>query len=249
MNSGRVKKCFGPLWVVGGLCIFLGHAVAASDAGSTAPSTNRPMERPVDPMEKWFTNSIAEIKGKLQNPAITNATELKILKSDLTRYERNLSEHQRFQQTDNAAREAFYAESERFRQEMLRQFPTQDIHSLLQSLKEQHERISADMDRNVQLWANYHKAKQTKDPESVAKAERELVDYLTAQIGRIDHKQYPEGMTLSEVMRYYEKHSVKRTIFGRITKRHAVILILAAIFLLPPAVVLFNWRRRAQKVR
>jgi hypothetical protein len=231
--------------VVGCLSIFFGHAVAASDARLTASSTNRSRERPLDPVEKWFTDSIAEINGKLQNPAITNATEREILKSDLTRYERKLSEHQEQQQADSIARDALYAESEKIR--LLA--PTQDLHSLLQSLKEQHEQTVADMDRNVQLWANYNKAKQMKDPELVAQTERELVDYLTAQIGRIDHKQYPKGMTLSEVMRYYEKHSGQRTVSGWISKRYVVLLVLVAISLLPPAVLLFNWRRRAQKAR
>ena len=118
-------------------------------------------------MDKWFTDTIAEIKGKLQNPALTNATRREILKSDLTRYERKLIEHQEFEQAGRRVRDAMYAEGEKIR--LLA--PTQDMHSFLQSLKESHARTVADMARNAQLWSNYNRAKQINDAELVVKTE------------------------------------------------------------------------------
>lgn len=195
-----LKWCVAALLLVSSVWAFAAEPVGTtSNAGSSANSTDKSAEPPVGSMEKWLVGAIAETKGKLQDPTLSE-TIREILKSDLSRYETKLTALRKKLQEDQKTREALHAKSERLRRLAT---PPQDLQQLFRTQQTEYEKIQADTRLNVQLWANYSEAKRKKEPELVAKAERELADYLTAKIERIDGKKYPTGMTLAEAMKYW----------------------------------------------
>jgi hypothetical protein len=76
-----------------------------------------------------------------------------------------------------------------------------------QRLLEWQKQRLADHQTNALLWANLRGASLSKDQEKIAKAERELSEYLTRRLSQIQGTNYPAGMSLRAIMQEYKKTS------------------------------------------
>lgn len=101
---------------------------------------------------------------------------------------------------------------------------------MYEGLLEDSKQRLADHQTNVQLWANLRQARISRDPEKVARSERQLADYLAAQLGKIRGKTYPPGMSLHDVMKEYGRHKG----FG---SRQVILTALVLVTLLPLAII------------
>ena len=107
---------------------------------------------------------------------------------------------------------------------------------MLKSLKQR----LADRNTDFQLWANLRMARERRNPEQIAQAERQLADYLSAKLGRIQGKQYPPGMSLDAIIKQYEIQAGG----GKFDRRRIVIAALVVVALVPAAFLVFRTLRR-----
>jgi hypothetical protein len=61
-----------------------------------------------------------------------------------------------------------------------------------------------DLERDAQLWANVHRALQSRDHAESVHAEQELADFLSARLARVEGKSYTQGVSLEAVMQIYK---------------------------------------------
>jgi hypothetical protein len=94
---------------------------------------------------------------------------------------------------------------------------------------------------NTFLWAQLRSAMRSKDKKAIAAAESAVADNLSAQLGRIQGKTYPKGMSLEAVSQEYQKQ-----IHGNRFDRHKILLSVLAVLTIVPlgAIAWFLIRRR-----
>jgi hypothetical protein len=91
------------------------------------------------------------------------------------------------------------------------------------------QQAEAEMRTNRQMWKNLVKAQVSHNKPEAARAERELADYLAVQLGKINGKTYPSGMSLAAIMKEYGAKASEKP-FNR---RKVVLVILVAVMLTP----------------
>jgi len=99
-----------------------------------------------------------------------------------------------------------------------------------------YQQVLAEHQTNAQLWSDLFqaqvRARKSNDKEAVARAEKELADFLAVQLGRANKKISP-GMSLAEIM----NASGSGVAHQRVERRKLVVRVLAGVILAP--VVLF----------
>ncbi len=209
---------------------------------------------PHDAMDAWLLQTIDKNKRDLQTPGL-DAVSRQFLQRSLRRLYGQWNNHQAQVQNNKAFVETMHsnpktaltnmpdpieqswslaiAQKEReLADTTLDPYRRQALEAIVATLKQQ----LADHTTNAQLWANLHQAQQSKDAETKAYAERELADYLEANLGKIQGKKYPPGMSLDAIMAEYQKQGNGSHWFNSRTAIRAIIL---TVFLLPPLVMIF----------
>jgi hypothetical protein len=103
----------------------------------------------------------------------------------------------------------------------------------------------ADHETNAQLWINLRMAEQSGNTAKTAYAEKELANYLSVRLGKIQGKVYPPDMSLSAIMEQYQIQADG----GKFDRRKVIVSVIVLLTLLP----LFFWgckmlwQRKAQK--
>ena len=210
------------------LCIAIltcdAQPAAVRTSTNAPPSTNASassLQKSLDPAERWYVDAIEETKRKLQDPALHELARAG-LASDLIRYEAKLASlriyRKQHEELMEAQRKTAQALNERANARMTSALS--EYREMFSSIRAGHAQALADHGTNVQLWANYNEAHRKRDAQLIAKRERELADYLTKKIEKIDGKQYPTNMSLEQVMRYYQNHpSVKSNSAAAVIKQ------------------------------
>ena len=227
------------------LCMFCGRLCVNSLAATNevpAVVTNALAGSENNPAEKYLSNSIVKIKAELADPALTNPIWRASLERNLASNEKMLNRLREFEISERQRREVFNKQIEERRQAILAAHPSKDMDTVDKELKEKTDRVRALSARTSQCWSNYHRAKTLKDPDLVAKTERELADNMIAFLEYLEHKKYPKDMPLQQVLDIYRQHLPSDQRMGPINKKTVVIAGLAAVLLLPALILLTRSR-------
>lgn len=194
------------------------------DVGAKPPTSPAAVAQskgsPLGPFERYILGTIEENKRKLEDPALDAQTRAS-LTSRVAYDETALREHR----VQLRKREAFVEALEREGKAREALENARRTTALLEARQAfdlfwaKHAQALADGQTNIQLWQNVMKARDAKDRERIAKAESELAAYLTRKLELIDRKQYPQGMSLAEVLEYYKKHPLAKPVGTKPTER------------------------------
>jgi len=208
-----------------------------------------------DAMELGLLKRIKDIKSNLLQPGLDPNSRgmfehlLKELRGELVDHRTMVQSNQAFAEAirlnPRTARTNMPDPIEQFlsldvaRNERMLADPTLDPNTrrMFERMLEDAKQKLADHETNAQLWDNLRLARQSKDVKQVAYAERELVDYLAARLGKIQGKTYPHGMSLDAIMEKYRKQSGDYHWFDNRTVIRAIML---TLFLLPLIVIIFS---------
>jgi hypothetical protein len=214
---------------------------------------------PPDAMESWLRREISTTQADLQHTNLDELTRL-TLSRQLWDFKERLAEHQAQVQTNLARVELLrtnkalatmdppdfigqrLSESiQHFQHEAANPNLPPMLRQTFQTLADNRAKRLADHETNVQLWANVMHARQAPDVEKRAQAERELADYLAANLGQIQGKTYPPGMSLDAILKDYKKSGS-----GWQMDRRTVVLVVLIVVLVSPVAFfgIYYLRRR-----
>lgn len=217
-----------------------------------------------DAMEIGVLNRIKEIKSNLLQSK-TDPNSRGMLEHLLKELRGELADHRALVQSNQAFAEAIRSNPRTAWTNMpdpIEQFLSLDVkrnermladsaldpntRKMFERMLEDSRQKLADHKTNAQLWVNLNLARQSKFVEQTARAEKELADYLAANLGKIQGKKYPQGMSLDAIMKEYRKQENGSHWFDG---RTAIRMIIFTFVLLLPLVMIFMAIKKRNRSR
>jgi hypothetical protein len=206
------------------------YDIPSVDINGGAPASNTV---PHDTMEVWLLQKINGVRLDLQRPGL-DANSRQFLENSLARFKRQWADHQAQVQSNklfietirsnprtgfmtnrpDPIEQSLKLDIAHYERELDNPALPSNMRKIYEGMLDDYKQKLADHETNAQLWVNLRLARQSKNEEQMAYAERELADYLGAKIGM------PPGKTLEAVMKEYrikagtEKPDRRKIILG-----------------------------------
>jgi hypothetical protein len=209
---------------------------------------------PRDAMEKWLLKEIGSAKSDIKNTNLNNLTR-EFIRQKIWELEEQMIEHRAQVESNKVFLELVRTNPmtvamqppdligqqlsqtmQHYQREASNPTLPPQLRKTFETLANDRKDQLTDHETNAMLWANLHRAQQSKDAANRERAEKELADYLAVKLGKIQGKTYPQGMKLDAIMAEYRK---QENGFHWFDVRVASRIILLIFFLVPPLIMIF----------